>query len=233
MSSCRLSIIDTQKIGPSSSISYARPYRDWFQYKKEFPWRYSVEEEHLAWAEISVSAVMTEVSLEDLQSFMVEDSVLSSAFNTDVSSGDIVEVCRALKAKRTALSSELVAAIARLIAFLGMELHTSPAIIAKLVCEVTHDWYVVLPVQSAEAWFAEAAVFAHSFVASQDCLMITDEVKYFPNICQAFLAGARTSLKDWTQHTEISQVEAYRTINRAIRVGPLSAEERLTRPVLC
>ncbi|KAI5201746.1 hypothetical protein E4T38_05986 [Aureobasidium subglaciale] len=79
---------------------------------------------------------MTEVSLEDLQSFMVEDSVLSSAFNTDVSSGDIVEVCRALKAKRTALSSELVAAIARLIAFLGMELHTSPAIIAKLFSQL-------------------------------------------------------------------------------------------------
>ncbi|CAD0086840.1 unnamed protein product [Aureobasidium mustum] len=138
---------------------------------------------------------------------------------------------RTLKGKQTPLSSELVAGIARLVASLGMEVDTSPAIIAKLVCEVIHGWCIVLPVQSADAWLAEAAVFAHSFIDSQDCVVVGYEEKYFTAISEAFLAGARTSTKSWIAHIELNQgqAEAQDIIDRAVRVGLLSTEEKFSR----
>ncbi|CAD0106242.1 unnamed protein product [Aureobasidium uvarum] len=228
LKSCRIGIIDTQKVAQDDGIFYARPYRDLFRsIKKLFPWRYSAEEEYLVWGSIPKAAILADLSLQDLLSFIAEDFVLSHAFDTDISSGRVEQMCRTLKCKKTLLSSELTAGIACLVAFLGMEINTLPAIIAKLVCEVLHGWFIVLPVQSREAWLAEAAVFAHNFVDSQECVVVGHEEMHFTAICQAFLAGARTSLKSWAAHIEIDQNRAQVAIDRAIKVGLLDAEERV------
>lgn len=224
LNSCRISIIDTRKVGQGDCIFYARPYRDLFRARGFFQWRYSAEEEYLVWGGIPRTAILADLPLQGLSSFLAEDPVLSQAFDIDVSLEEVHEMCRTLKGKRTPLSSELVAGIARLIASLGMEIDTSPAIIAKLVCEVLYGWFVVLPVQSADAWLAEAAVFAHSFIDSQDCVVVGREEKYFAAISEAFLAGARTSMKSWIAHIELNQGHAQDTIDRAVRVGLLSAE---------
>lgn len=230
LNSCRISIVDTRKLGEGDCIFYARPYRDLFRARGFFQWRYSAEEEYLVWGGIPRTAILADLPLQGLSSFLAEDPVLSRAFDTDVSLGKVEEMCRTLKGKRTPLSSELVAGIARLIASLGMEVDTSPAIIAKLLCEVIYGWFVVLPVQSADAWLAEAAVFAHSFIDSQDCVVVGHEEKYFATICEAFLAGARTSMKSWIAHIELNRDQAQDMVDRAIRVGLLSAEEKFSRP---
>ncbi|KAG9966929.1 hypothetical protein KCU61_g110, partial [Aureobasidium melanogenum] len=173
--------------------------------------------------------ISANTKISSLSSFIAEDPVLSHAFDTDVSLGKVEEMCRTLKGKQTPLSSELVAGIARLIASLGMEINTLPAIIAKLVCEVIYGWFVVLPVQSADAWLAEAAVFAHSFIDSQDCVVVGYEEKYFAAISEAFLAGARTSTKSWIAHIELNRDHAQDMIDRAVRVGLPSAEENFSR----
>lgn len=232
LNSCRISIIDTRKIGQGDIVFYARPYRDLFRAKGLFPWRYSAEEEYLFWGGIPRTAILADLPLQGLSSFIAEDPVLSHAFDTDVSLGKVEEMCRTLKGKQTPLSSELVAGIARLIASLGMEINTSPAIIAKLVCEVMYGWFVVLPVQSADAWLAEAAVFAHSFIDSQDCVVVGHEEKYFAAILEAFLAGARTSTKSWIAHIELNRDHAQDMVDRAVRVGLLSAEENFSRSTI-
>lgn len=234
LDSCRISIIDTHKVqaGQGDSIFYARPYRDPFRTRGLFPWRYSAEEEYLVWGGIPRTAMIADLSLQGLLSFIAEDPVLSHAFETDVSAGEgVKEMRRTLKTKQIPLSSELVAGIARLIASLCMEIDTSPAIIAKLVCEVIHGWCIVLPVQPADSWLAEAAVFAHSFIDSQDCVVVGHEEKYFPDISEAFLAGARTSTKSWIAHIELNQgqAEAQEIVDRAVRVGLLSTEEKFSR----
>lgn len=229
LTSCRISIIDTQKVGQGDVIFYARPYRELFRTKGVYPWRYSAEEEYLVWGGIPREAILADLSLQGLSSFIAEDSVLSRSFDTDVSLGKVQKMCRTLKGKQTPLTSELVAGIARLIASLGMEINTSPAIIAKLVCEVIYGWFVVLPVQSADAWLAEAAVFAHSFIDSQDCVVVGHEEMYFAAISEAFLAGATTSTKGWIAHIELNQDHAQDMVDRAVRVGLLSAEEKFSR----
>lgn len=229
LDSCRISIIDTQTVGQGDVVFYARPYRDLFRTKGVFPWRYSAEEEYLVWGGIPREAILADLSLQGLSSFIAEDPVLSHAFDKDVSLGKVEEMCRTLKGKQTPLSSELVAGLARLISSLGMEINTSPAIIARLVCEVIYGWFVVLPVQSADAWLAEAAVFAHSFIDSQDCVVVGHEEKYFAAISEAFLAGARTSTKSWIAHIELNRDHAQDMIDRAVKVGLLFAEGKFSR----
>lgn len=138
LDSCRISMIDTRKVGQGDCVFYARPYRDLFRARGLFRWRYSAEEEYLVWGSIPGTAILADLPLQGLSSFIAEDPVLSQAFNTNVSLGKVEEMCRTLKGKQTPLSSELVSGIARLVASLGMEINTSPAIIAKLVCEVIH-----------------------------------------------------------------------------------------------
>ncbi|KEQ67895.1 uncharacterized protein M437DRAFT_62259 [Aureobasidium melanogenum CBS 110374] len=181
LTSCRIGIINTQKVGQGDVIFYARPYRELFRTKGVYPWRYSAEEEYLVWGSIPRKAILADLSLQGLSLFIAEDPVLSHAFDTDVSKGKVQEMCRTLK------------------------------------------------VQSADAWLAEAAVFAHSFIDSQDCVVVGHEEKYFAAISEAFLAGARTSTKSWIAHIELNQDHAQDMVDRAVRVGLLSAEEKFSR----
>lgn len=57
-------------------------------------------------------------------------------------------------------------------------------------------------------------------------MVVGHEEKYFAAISEAFLAGARTSMKSWMAHIELNRDQAQETIDRAIRAGLLTAEEK-------
>lgn len=223
--SCRISIIDSQMIGQNDSVFYARPYRDFFRREGKFPYRYTGWEEYLVWGSIPGHAILADIPLQELLESCDQDPVLSRVLDRNIASRTTILLVKDLKEKQVPLSPELIAAIAQLISFLGLQVTSPPAIIAKLVCEIVHGWCFVLPTQSITAWIADATIFTRAFIASQGFVIVDDEDSCFRGICEAFLAGGRTSTKKWAAHLEIRQDQANKIISKAIQVGLLSLED--------
>lgn len=223
--SCRISFIDTEVFSVGDRVFHAMPYKLELERKRRAfdkdKYRYKGSNEYLVWAGIPQNAIIRDVSLDELLRFCDGDLVLSRSLDMDMGARISWEnLRRRFRGNGILLSPDLVAAIARLLSFLGLGVSGRPAMIARLVSEVVLGWCIVLEEQSPEAWIADAMVFAVTMVDLEDKQsMVPDEG--LEELCGAFLDGLRTSVRHWWSHFENNSIEVDRMERQVAKLGLL------------
>lgn len=202
---CRLSIINIILL-PRLSIFHAKPYHaSLASHGPAFSginvW-YKPTTEYLIWGQIPARAILNDISLADLETFVNGHDVLRPVLRLDIL-GDIApwadSVVKRLKARPVYLTPTIIPTLADLTAYLlaNEKTKTEPpapaALVARLLSEVVRGWDVQVDRRKADTWRTYATLFALGLVAREK-VDVGAFSERFMRLCEGFLSGVRVGL---------------------------------------
>lgn len=168
----RISVIDSSALNPEA-VYYVPPFHT--ELKRHLVFDNGAQyckgiSEHLVWQEITSSAMIKTVSLDDFCRFVNGNSDVKRLVRLDkiASRSRLDEISRTLKRDRVQITDGIVVAIAELVMFFGLDHASSGESLSRLVYEIAQGWALAPDGVTQSSWQTKAQWFTHTICRQSD-----------------------------------------------------------------